>query len=519
MSYPEGEVFWSVDWWASVIPRLLLYFFSNIFGPICSYNVTAILGISFTAIVLLSFLYTICKSRFVSFIGTSVIVFGPYMTSAIPGHLLKLFLGVIPLVLLRSFRFLQIPSKKNLYLLCFSTAFASYVDAYYTAMVGLILVCLTIVLFILYPNLKLYLRVFPALFWILSILPLTVAYFGAPMEWASAFRNSNELIVYRLKFWHLLLPGSENPFLPSDVNRWMFNSLGGSNFSETGLYVTWTFFLCCLFTLFQARAFKRSKKYSQDLQFSSSSTLSNHSSITYIWVVFTSIVIIVFLVFSMLPQIRIGALLLPGPARILFELTGTFRTLSRFGIVIVICCVALGSVSLASFLKTSNSFVLSKLKHLMVISVVVLELGFPVAQKTTFLNIQEVPGTYIWVSKNTAADSVILDYVPWSIDGLHLGWGVFHQRRLINLWRANSPDPKDDFLLVSESEVACFLQLRGVNYILTHSNYPPVLNFDSIPGVRLVYEENQNRDIVKFDNSGKVYLVELTSLDSSGGCQ
>ena len=519
VSHPEGEAFWTVDWWASLLPRLLLYFFSNLLDPICAYNFTAFLGISFTAIMLLLFLNLVCGNRFVSLLGTCVIVFGPYMTSAIPGHILKLFLGVIPLVLLSSFRFLQTPSKKNLSLLAASTLFASYVDAYYTAMVGLILFCLTVVLLKRYPNLRLFIRIFPVFFWTLSVLPLIIAYSAAPMEWASEFRNSNELTVYRLKFWHLLLPGPENPFLSKDTTRWMVNSLGGSNFSETGLYLTWTFLLFGLFTLFQFRIFRGSKKYLYNVQLNSSTKSYDHVSITYTWVKFTSLLLVAFLFFSMLPRIGIGTLQLPGPARILFELTGTFRTLSRFGIVVVICCVVLGSISLAKFLETSQSFILLKFKQLMIIFlVVVIELGFPIAQKLTIFEIEEVPKSYIWVSKNTPPNSVILNYLPWSIDGLHFGWGVFHQRKLINLWRADSPKPKDGFLDISESEVTCFLQKKGVNYILTHKSYPPILNLDNIQGLKLVYTFEQSHDLFDLDYSGKVYHVDLAGLESSSEC-
>jgi hypothetical protein len=517
-SYPEGEAFWTADWWASLLPRLLLYFFSNLFGPICAYNITAFLGISFTAIILLFFLNFVCRNRFVSLLGTCVIVFGPYMTSAIPGHILKLFLGVIPLVLLSSFRFLQTPSKKHLFLLATSAAFASYVDAYYTAMVGLILFCLTIVLFKTYPNLRLFIRISPALFWMLSILPLVIAYFTAPMGWASEFRSANELTVYRLKFWHLLLPGPENPFLTKDATSWMANSLGGSNFSETGLYITWTFLLFSLLTLFRFRGFRGGKSNLHNVKVNSNANSQDHVSIMYIWVSFTSVLLVAFLVFSMFPRVAIGALQIPGPARILFELTGTFRTLSRFGIVIVICCVVLGSISLAKFLETSQSLILLRFKQLMAVFLVVIELGFPVAQMPTVLDIRDVPNSYIWVSKNTPPNSVILDYLPWSIDGLHLGWGVFHQRRLINLWRADSPNPKDDFLQISESEVTCFLQQKGVNYILTHKSYSPILDIDNIQGVNLVYTFEQSRDLFNLDYSGKVYYVDLARLDSGSGC-
>lgn len=507
VNFPVGEPFWTSDWWSSIIPRMILYSSSEIWGPICGYNLTAFLGVLLTSCVAYCLVFQITRSVFIGIISSITLTFGPYLTAAIPEHIHKTFLWGLLLVLLLSFRSIERPNMCRLSVLGFVSGIMSYIDGYFTIMIFIIVATFTASLLLrrnsnksLGSNLTFWKALIPLIYLIVFQIPNILAITLNSPQTFYELRSAQSIDIYRLRLWHLFIPSYSNPYLPSFIQGYITRNIGGTNVAEIAVYLTWTFFLFSLFALTQI----------------SRITIDTHGSIISRVVRKTNYRMEPSLL--MLILITLIALFISFSSsiwKVLFTILPFFRTISRFGLLLDVSIICLGAIGMHVAFSRIAKMGFRYAAKLGVCLILTLELGIPGLQNLEIVDFQKVvPQGYFWIRENTNPDSVILDFKRWSPGSSHLGYGLIHQRKVANPWRPSSIVLTEKFYDAGESGLYCFLSEHEVDYIVAGMDFPiPSELYDSRI-LKVVYQDAtiKSNEFVKDVEVFKVDKIKVAEI-------
>jgi hypothetical protein len=309
---------------------------------------------------------------------------------------------------------------------------------------------------------KLYISIYFFVTYAISQTILLVIYFHSKTfkEYKLPNRDWSELSVYSIKAWHLLLPSPENFYYKKFVAEWAEENLGGSNFSETGLFPGYLFLFLAIYYIFISkfrgrRLYPRSKK----IDFT-------HERIRYLFLVF---IFFFGVVLASKPFLQFGDISFPTPSGFIFHFAPYWRTISRWGMISTVAIIAIGALGYKMITKSfsPSSFRQRVLASLAVI-LLALDLGFPFFLNPTSEVVVKPSGPYAWISENTNTESVLLDLVPYSVNNFFLGNVLTSKRKVSNTFREPERSFQKELLFPQRENFACALTRAKVNYVIYH---------------------------------------------------
>jgi len=138
-NYPTGESLYSPVGFVSLTETAALTLASKIVGPVCSYDMSNVMGYLTTSIIMFAFIFYLTKSRWIGFLAGYAVAFTPYVQSKIGGHPSyaygSLLIALIWLVLH------TVKTRKLLYavLLAVVMGTCAYFDPYFILLSGTVL--------------------------------------------------------------------------------------------------------------------------------------------------------------------------------------------------------------------------------------------------------------------------------------------------------------------------------------------------------------------------------------------
>jgi hypothetical protein len=501
--FPQGEIFWPFDWWTSILIRLPLYVLSELFNPICGYNLMVFVGFVFSSSCAWLLAHKVTKNNFISILAGLMFGFGPFAQSAMTGHINYMYIGVLPLLiylLLKSFSV----EGRQLILIGIALGSFSYIDGYFFVP-SAILLGLVLVLKIAESISKAEEKHFPqkiSLFvtYAFCQVPLLILYLQAIGSNTDQFpaRDWNELNVYSIQYWHFLVSSNDNIYYGDFFANWTKNNLNGSNFSETGLFTGYSFLLLAIFcTLYilKNKRLARSGKKSARLSY-----LLHKKSLKFL------IVTAIFgLMLSMKPILNILGISIPMPSGIIFQLAPYWRTISRWGLITTISIIVIGALGykiLVQNLGGKKRIIASILVSVLVI----MDLGLPTSLSPKTEKVVQSEGPYAWISENTNDNSVILDVVPYSVDGFFLGHALTAQRKMANTIRPPEKSYQKELLYPGNANFTCALDEAKVDYLVFHPLMDVSgINFDPNSFVKVFEYKPPSNDVQLKWNTADVY--------------
>jgi hypothetical protein len=490
VSYPFGESFWSFHWFTSLLVRVPQYLFSEFFGAICGYNMMVLTGFMFTSLCTWGLIYWLTKNQFISILAGIMFGFGPFMQSAITGHINYVFIGVYPLLL---YLILQL-SKRSVFgqtLTGIILGAYSYIDGYY-----FIPAATTVLLYFIYETflllknsnkvrLKSIFRWFFYSAYSLMQVPLLILLL---IESSSGQapplprRDWHELFVYSIKWWHLLMPSNSNMYFGKFYDSWQTQQLGGSNFSETGLYAGAIYIIATIVLLTKTTLtflMHRNSKIVKLQVFN----LSNKNGFILLGFLFLGLLL------PMRPWIDFFEVKIPMPSGAFFYFLPSWRTISRWGLLATISIIAIGSIGLSRYIssrKKMRKFVIIALASTMVF----VDLGFPKSLNPTINRVAQEDGPYVWIANNTNTDSVILDVVPYSVDGFFAGMALTTQRRLANTLNPPNRSLQSELLNPGHDSFVCSVNYVRADYVIIHPEFYAEKTFPEISGLEKIWQNS-----------------------------
>ena len=501
--YPEGESFWTFDWWTSTLVRIPQYTISLISGPVCAYNIMVLLGLIFSASCAWLLAHKVTQNNFISILAGLMFGFGPYAQSKISGHINYTFIGVYPLLI---FLLLKLISSKRstsvwigITLGCFS-----YVDGYFFVptvfLVGTFLVLNLVDRKFKKFNFKIRASFFVA--YALSQTPLVYLFMRSLNSGGDELpaRDWNELNVYAIKLWHFFVPHRDNMYLGSYLTNWAEKNLGGSNFSETYLFPGYTFISLALVCIILISRNRKRFQHNPKLQ------LLNREDRSNLKFLLSMAFFGVFLSFR--PIVNFLGLVIPFPSGIVFYFAPYFRTISRWGVITTISVIVIGALGFKLIVKGMPR-TKRRIFYGLIAVLVFVDLGIPNSLSPRVESVIQERGPYHWVSQNTDRSSVILDLVPYSVDNFFFGHLLSSERRMANNTRPPKRSYQEALFFPERSDFTCALSKAGVNYLIFHPEMNPEEETLNIKGMIKVFEYFPSKDESLFEwKRAEVFKVE-----------
>lgn len=464
ISYPDGEKLWSFDWWTSVLVRVPLLLTTKLTNEICAYNLIALLGVVLSSYCVWFLADNLTKNFPLSIFASFYIGFGPFIFSALSGHINYVFSGLYALAIYVLLKMPTLSPKKQTFSALILGLF-SYLDGYYFVPIGSLLS-----FYLLSALILRYFDQHRLFFSNLKIKYILVTYISAhlPLVWLFLMQTSsqndkvvrdwNELTVYSIRYWHLLTPHPSNSYYSPYFENWQDAHLGGSNFSETGLFLG--FGVISILTLALL-------KYLKSLKFQKGKLRDSKNLDTIIF--FLLSVTFVGILIAMRPIVHLGGINLPFPSGILFNVLPVWRTISRWGFLATIALVVLAIYILAKYVETKSS----KIRNILLIffiSVGLIDVGFPGNLSPKVETVVRDNTVYEWIDNNTNKKTVILDVVPYSVDGFVTNLALTSKRRLSNFLRIPQESWRNELLYPGMKTFACALERSRTDYVILHPN-------------------------------------------------
>jgi hypothetical protein len=135
-----------------------------------------------------------------------------------------------------------------------------------------------------------------------------------------------------------------------------------------------------------------------------------------------------------------------------------------------------------------------------------MDLGLPTSLNPKTEKVVQIEGPYAWISENTNHNAVILDVVPYSVDGFFLGHALTAQRKMANTIRLPEKSYQKELLYPGNANFTCALDEAKVDYIVFH----PLMgvsevNFDSNSFVKVFEFKPLRNDVHLKSNTADVY--------------
>lgn len=537
-NFPVGENLYSPVNYSLSGQSYLIWGASRATNPICGYNLVNMLGFFMSAIIMFGFIYSLTRNKWVAWLAGYAVSFAPYYQMKVGGHPGYGFQGLLIAIAWAFFNLIKKQRKRDALILGAITAFCFYFDPYFSilavSVIAPLVVCWALVgLWRVkkLPKLKLsyqkQLKLLASAVGIFLILlaPLAAVTLRNSKQISDSVASSRGNVLFEAKSCsnlpheyalpYVLHPVFSKLFGKAEYTRMIDRMHGGFTcgigedtvgISLAVLSVAGVGLVVFAWEGLNKRKLKFGLEYDKRLVF-----------LGMFAVGLTAIILA-------LPPLKIGQVL-PTPSYAIIMITSTWRTLTRFYVVVNFATITLFSIFLI-FVKAN----FPQYKKLLQIGFVLIFLTIFVEYQafrpfignrlSTFSYRKDVPAVYEWLHGQSEIKE-IAEYPLERAGGesnanaYYLSMQVAHGKKLFN---GNLPTTYEEGLRsslkdISDPQTQQVLYALGIDAVVIHGI--SVEQIKGIPGLEILYSAPQSTfnllsftPLVKHDN---VVVVKISS--------
>ncbi len=517
--------------------------FQAVAGPICGYNLLNISSFLVSSLVMFGFILFLTRNKWIALFAGYAATFSPYYQMKVGGHFSYGFQAIFIALIWLFFRLIKYRRKRDSVYLGLAWIFALYLDPYFSLFSAIVLLALgaawAIVnyrsllarkaksFFASTQGIELKRILLAGLIMIAVSVPLLAMYGSSSSQITGDVAAARGNVIAEAKAcsnWphEYLVPFVLHPLFKSIFGGQSYQSAidslkqdfpCGIGEDTVGLSLSLVFVaIIGLMIIFWEKINRRRLGLAKILPINSR-------------IVFLSLILIGLVAIVMaLPPVRLKGII-PTPSYELLTFTSTWRTLSRFYMLVNISLVALVSIILAmtwrAFPKNKN--LLLVLFSLLWIGVFVEYQAFPPLKgntMSTFNYAKDAPAAYTWL-RDQSNIKVVAEY-PLEQYGkesdamsYYLTMQAIHKKKLFNSAISHSPQEriKDSLKNLKDPQTMRVLKANGVDAVIVHGI--PEADLVGLNGARVIHTSpqavfniNSHSPVVKEDN------IVILSLDS-----
>lgn len=493
---------------------------AKIAGPICGYNLLNFIGFFMSAAIMYGFIYSLTKKKWIAWLAGYLVAFSPYFQVKVGGHpsygYEALLIGSIWLFL----SLLKSQKKKLAIILGLLIALCFYFDPYFVLLESIIIGSLGLTWIAIkflpaflhrdknkrawssvWQQFKVLLLAAGVAF--IAILPLATIKITKSQQINSYVSSSRGNVLFETRAcsnapYEYVLPFGLHPLFNRVVGtvryQKIINSLNNHfscgigedsvGLSITALSITALGGIIFFWERLNKRRLKLAKNFSYDPKM----------------LVYGVFLLGLVAVLIGLPPVKYHGI--PSPARILLDITSTWRTLARVYVVVNIALVILFSVVIAYFAETfkKNRRILA-IVFVVIFCLIAIEYqAFTPLRGNTLYGFdytKKVPTAYTWLRDQANIHDIVeypLEKVGSESDAesVYLSMQFIHKKNMLNSMLPNSPQEviRSSLKNLSDPQTVPTLRTLGVDAVIIHG-IPP-LEISKIPGLAVVYSAPQS---------------------------
>lgn len=445
---------------------LLLYGLSSAFGAIAGHTIFVLGGYVASGLAMFLLARKLTGSAGAGLVAGLAFAFYPYAVNKGLSHIHFVHGWPFVLLLWRMLELTQAPTRRNGLLAGAAAALAMWFTPYYVLFAGVAFAALCAVAVAVGWGRK---RLKPALAGVgWAGVPVVALLAGLlALEAAAGGSGSGEvrshplsqLVTYAARAHEFVVPDRNSALFGSATEPFLTDRLHGSNFSETSLYVGWSVLALTLVAVIVAiRALRR----------------HGRAGATGPWLVAVLAAVVLVLTgvaFSAPPQLTVLGQLVPAPALLVHEVTGTWRVFSRFIVVVMLGLALLAAFGAARLLRGRGPVGAAILTTLL-LAIVAVDLWARPPDSVVAMTMpaidQRVP--------STPSDAIVAGYpvVPAVVpDPTELVAQQAHGRPVLGGYPAGSSDESRKLELADlhDRQTAPTLAALGVRHVVVRNGY------------------------------------------------
>lgn len=538
-NFPVGDNLYTPVNYSLSGQSYLLWGASKVAGPVCGYNIVTVLGFALSALTMFGFIYAVTKRRSIALLAGYAVAFTPYYQMKVGGHPGYGFQALLIGIVWAFYNLIKYQRKKDGIILAALVAFCFYFDPYFSLLAIACLVPLIIAWgLVSWSRLrakKLKKSVFQqqakalavsAVLSLLLLLPLATILVSKSHEITSSVAALRGNVLAEARACSNLPHEYALPFVLHPTFRQAFGDTHyikvidqlHENFScgigedTVGISLVVLAVVASGITVAGWEVLNR-RKLKTNLGYDSDLVILGLITIGFVGMVMA------------FPPFKIGEI--PTPSYVLLMLTSTWRTLTRFYVVVNFASVALFSVFLAIIASQFKQY-----KRLLIVgfcllaSIIFVEYQafkpFIGNGMSTFSYSKDVPQVYKWL-KDQKDINEIAEYPLERAGGesnamaYYLSMQVAHGKKLLN---GNVPTTYEESLRsslkdLSDPQTLNVLKAIGIDAVVVHGIEESKLR--QVPQLEILYSAPQSpfnilayTPLVKIDNTIVVRIKDAS---------
>lgn len=530
---PYGDDLENPVGYSLVLQTLLIKGAQALGGPICGYNLVNILGFVASALVMFGFVYSLTRRRWIALFAGYAVAFTPYYQMKVGGHPSYGFQALFIALIWLFYRLIKYRRKKDGIFLGLVFGASVYFDPYFSLFSGLTMIALGLGWLIVTR------QIFTKKFWVrgeqravkqqinrlllatgvmvLTVLPLFAIFASQAAEINDSVAASRGNVLAEAR----LCSNWPHEYLVPFVLHPLFQKIFGPQYTPVVNYlrggyscgigedtIGLSLVLVGLVTIgFIVVAWDKLRGRKIGLE----KAVKINPSLLVITICLVGVIAFLFA----LPPVRYHGI--PTPSYELLQVTQTWRTLTRFYMLVNITLVTLSAVFMAYFYQ-----IFKRHKKLLLVVFVAIWLGVFIEYQaftpmsgnllSTFSYSKNVPSVYEWLKTqkdvNVIAEYPLEQYGKES-DAMsyYLTMQVIHGKKLFNSALSYGPQEqyKDGLKNLSDPQTLGALRAYGVDLVVVHGVEASKLA--TIPGAEIVFSApqaqfniNSHSPVVNTDN-------------------
>jgi len=530
-NYPVGEELYSPTSASLAGQSVLIWGASRTFGPICGYNIVNMVGFFASAAVMFGFIFALTKKRWIAWLAGFAVSFSPYYQMKVGGHPGYGYQALLIACVWALFNLIKYKRKKDVVILSLLLATSFYFDPYFSLLTTALVVPIVLTWFGLVwyrskpPRLRSFISAKDIKLLLLSGLLFVVLL--TPLVYVIV-KNSNQIstsvaalrgnVLFEAKAcsnlpYEYALPFVLHPVFSRAIGKEDYTGVidhlhnGFScGIGEDTVGVSMAILAVTLLGLIVMTWEKiQKRKLNFDLGYDKKLIL------------YGMLAVLVTALLLGLPPIRMFGII-PTPSYALLEITTTWRTLTRFYVIVNFATITLFTVVLMFALSNLKKYkkIIKIIFVLIILSVFVEYLAFrPFTgnKLSTFDYSKDVPVVYNWLRDQNDI-KVVAEYPIERSGGesnamaFYLSMQVAHKKILFN---GNIPISEEEDLRaslkdLSDPQTLPVLRAVGVDAVVIHGL--TVSEVENIKGLEILRAEPQSgfnilafTPLVKNDNT------------------
>lgn len=546
---PYGDVLENPIAYSLILQILLIQGSQAVGGAVCGYNMVNAFSFFLSALVMFGFIFALTRNRWIALLAGYAVTFTPYYQMKVGGHpsygFQAIFIGIIWLF----YRVITYRKKRDAILLGLLFGVAVYFDPYFSLFVMLLLASLGISWLVLSR------QVFQKSFWqekkesikksefknlllaagvaVVTVIPLVAIYAVQYQQINANVAASRGNVIMEAKAcsnWphEYLTPFVLHPLFQNIVGSENYTKIVdylkdshscGIGEDSVGLSVTLVAITGLGLIIF---AWEKLNKRRLNL----STRLYFNPKLVVTGMILLAIIAIAFA----LPPVRLKGII-PTPAYLLLDITETWRTLTRFYMLVNISLVVLVSV-VFTYVMSKFGHKYKKLLAILLVGVFIAvfveyQAFRPLSGNTlsTFSYATDAPSAYSWLKLQSGIVTIAeypLEQYGKESDAMsyYLTMQVIHKKKLFNSALSYGPQEtyKDSLKNLADPQTLTVLRSQGVDAVVVHG--VPEAKLRQIYGDKVVFTAPQARfninshsPVVKEDNVVILSLKNIPTTD------